>query len=52
RIESTENMLVALFGKLNMPLPPNFACATAMQDEQNDIAETSNGHNDDTVGFD
>ncbi|PNX84381.1 hypothetical protein L195_g040441, partial [Trifolium pratense] len=45
RIESTENMVAALFGKLNMPLPPNF-------NEQNDIVETSNGHNDDTFGFD
>jgi lactate dehydrogenase-like 2-hydroxyacid dehydrogenase len=52
RIESTEGMLVALFGKLNMPLPPNFARATPMQAEPNDIAETSDGHNDDNFGFD
>jgi hypothetical protein len=45
-------MLVALFGKLNMPLPPNFARATPMQAEPNDIAETSDGHNDDNFGFD
>ena len=44
-------MLAALFEKLNMPLPPNFACVTPMQDELNDVNETSNGYNDDNFGF-
>ena len=45
-------MLAALFEKLNMPLPPNFACATPIQDEPNDVAEASNANNDDNFRFD
>jgi len=52
RIESNESMLAALFEKLNMSLPPNFACVTPMQDEPNDIGEASNGNNADNFGFD
>jgi hypothetical protein len=52
RIESNESMLAALFEKLNMPLPPNFACATPIQDEPNDVAEASNANNDDNFRFD
>ncbi|XP_024630695.2 uncharacterized protein [Medicago truncatula] len=51
RIESNESMLATLFEKLNMPLPPNFACATPMQDEPNDVGEASNENNDDNFGF-
>jgi len=51
RIESNESMLAVLFEKFNMPLPPNFACATPMQDEPNDVGEASNGNNDDNFGF-
>ena len=51
RIESNESMLVALFEKMNMPLPPNFACATPIQDEPNDIGEASDGNNADNFGF-
>lgn len=44
-------MLATFFEKLNMPLPPNFACATPMQDEPNDVGEASNENNDDNFGF-
>jgi len=52
RIESSKSMLATLFEKLNMPLPPNFACATPMQDEPNDIGEASNENNADNFGID
>jgi len=45
-------MLATLFEKFNMPLPLNFACATPMQDEPNDIGEAFNGNNADNFGFD
>ncbi|AES65635.1 hypothetical protein MTR_2g044850 [Medicago truncatula] len=52
RIESNESMLATLFEKLNMPLPPNFAYATPMQDQPNDVGEVSNINNDDNFGVD
>lgn len=52
RIESNESMFVALFGKLNMSLPPNFAYGTPMHDEPNEIGETSNRNSGDNFGFD
>jgi len=45
-------MLATLFEKLNMTLPPNFACETPMQDEPNDIGEASNENNADNLGID
>ncbi|CAJ2656704.1 unnamed protein product [Trifolium pratense] len=44
RIESTESMLVTLFGKLNMPLPSNFASGAPIEDElnQNHVPSSSN----------
>ncbi|XP_045791588.1 uncharacterized protein LOC123886302 [Trifolium pratense] len=52
RIESNESMLAALFGKLNMPLPPNFASASPVQDGSNEIGDPSNSNNGDDFDVD
>jgi hypothetical protein len=52
RIESNESMLAALFGKLNMPLPSNFACGSPMQDESNETGDPSNSNNADNFDVD
>jgi hypothetical protein len=51
-IESNESMLAALFGKLNMPLPPNFACGSPMLDGSNETGDPSNSNNVDNFDVD
>jgi hypothetical protein len=52
RIELNESMFAALFGKLNMPQPPNFAYGSPMQDGSNEIGDPSNSNNGDNFDVD